>query len=66
MVFEKNELRVIVPLDPTKGEWYTKLKHDYYEDDDVEHIYTLTAQNEDWINPTADGRISWEKDSSYQ
>lgn len=66
MVFEKNELRVIVLLDPAEGARYTELNRDYYEDDEIEHIYKLTAWNEDWINTTMDGRINWEKEKSFQ
>ena len=66
MAFENNELRVIVSLDLTKGAQYTEPNHDYYEDENIEHIYKLTTWNEDWINPTVDQRISWEKDNSYQ
>ena len=36
MVFEKNELRVIVLLDPTEGVRYTEPVHDYYEYEDIE------------------------------
>ena len=52
MVFENEGTRVIVPLDPMEGEQYTEPVH---EEEDVDHIYKLTAQDEDWINPTADG-----------
>lgn len=64
MVFEKNGVRVVVPLDPYEGVWYTKLIHEDYENENIDHIYKLTAQNEDWINPTTNGIISWEKDNS--
>lgn len=66
MVFEKNEIWVIVPLDANEGSWYIEPNRDYYEDIDIEHIYKLTASNEDSINPLTDGRINWEKDNSYQ
>lgn len=33
------------------------------DEEDVDHIYKLTMQDEDWINPTADGVLCWEKDS---
>ena len=31
--------------------------------EDVDHIYKLTARDEDWINPMMDGVICREKDS---
>lgn len=66
MVFEKNELRVIFRFDLCEGAQYTEPNHDYYEDDEIDHIYKLIAWNEDWINPNVDGRISWEKENAYQ
>lgn len=63
MVFENNETMVVVPLDPAEGERYTKLVH---TEEDVEHIYKLTTRDEDWINPTPYGWISWDRDSSCQ
>lgn len=38
--------------------------HDYEEDDDLDQIYKITTYDEDWINSTRDGRITWDKDSS--
>ena len=52
MVFENEGTRVIVPLDPAEGERYTEPMR---EEEDVDHIYKLTARDEDWINPTVDG-----------
>ena len=64
MVFESNGIRVVVPLDRIEGARYTESVHDKYVDEDIDHVYKLTVANEDWINPTAYGRISWEKYSS--
>lgn len=61
MIFEKKSLHVVVPLDPTEGARYTEPVHD----DELDFIYHITAQDQDQVNPTADGRISWEHDSSY-
>ena len=33
-------------------------------DDDLDCIYKITVQEQDWVNPTANGRISWECESS--
>ena len=62
--FEKKELLVIVLLDPTKGSRYTKPVHYYEEEDDLDQIYKITGCNEYWMNPTANGRIKWDRDSS--
>ena len=60
MVFENEGMRVIVPLDPEEGERYTEW---VCEEEDVDHIYKLTARDEDCINPTTDGVLFWEKDN---
>ena len=61
MIFENNGTWVIVPLDLTEGEINIEPIH---KGDDVDHIYKLTTWDEDWINPTADEMLNWEKDSS--
>ena len=42
MVFENNGTRVIVPLDPMEGEWYTKLVR---EEDEVDQIFKLDRKS---------------------
>lgn len=64
MKFERKELRVIIPLDPTEGVRYNEPVHDY-EEDDLDQIYKITVQNEEWINPTVDGWMTFDRDSSY-
>lgn len=65
MTFEKKSLCIVVPLDPAEGTRYTELVHNDDSDDNLDCIYKITAQGEDWVNPTADGRISWECQSSF-
>ena len=60
MVFESEGTRVIVPLDPAEGTRYTKHVHTKEE---LDHIYKITAQDEDRVNPTDEGMLYWEKDS---
>ena len=55
-----------VPLDPAEGAWYTERKRDDYDDEEIVHIYKLAMWDEDWINPTVDREIIWEKDSLFQ
>ena len=58
MIFEGKELRVIVPLDPSQGARYTEPLRN--EDQDVlEHIYNITAKEEDYIDPSAEGIMDW-------
>ena len=47
MTFDKKSLRIVVPLDPAKGTWYTKLLRDDDSDDDLDCIYKIIAQGED-------------------
>ena len=53
---------MIVRLDLVEGEKYTEPVH---KEQDVDHIYKLTVWDEDWINPTADGVLCWEKDNEF-
>lgn len=46
---------MIVPLDLAEGARYTKPVCDDSDGEDIDHIYKLTAQEEDWINPTMGG-----------
>ena len=64
MIFEKNCTRFFVPLDPSEGASYIEPVQHEYRDAKIDKIYKLTAQDEYWINPTVDGRIYWERDSS--
>ena len=55
MSFERKLLHVVVPLDPAKGIRYTKLVRNNEEsDDDLDHIYKITARYQGWANPTTD------------
>lgn len=65
MMFEKKSLRVVVPLDPVEGEYYTEPVRDEESDDELDCIYQIIAQDQDRMHPTYDGRISWECDSTY-
>ena len=51
---------VVVPLDPAEGTWYTEHVHTKEE---LDHIYKITAQDEDRVNPMDEGMLYWEKDS---
>lgn len=56
---------MVVSIDPVEGAWYTEPMHNDDSDDDLDCIYKLATQGEDWVNPTTDGRIFWEHESSY-
>ena len=63
MTFEGKGLSVIVPLDPSQGERYIYPVKD--EDRDIiDHIYNITAKEENYVNPTPEGIMDWKCDSS--
>lgn len=64
MIFEKKSLQVVVPLDLIEGSCYTEPMRDYNSDDDLDYIYKITTCEQDWVNPIADGQISWEHESA--
>ena len=65
MLFEMKSLCVVVPLEPVEGSHYTKPVHNYEDnDDDLDQIYKITTWDQDWVNPTTDGWISWDRESS--
>ena len=53
-------MRVILPLDPSQGERYTEPLQ-ATDQDDLEHIYNITAKEEDDEGSPAEG---WESSSS--
>ena len=64
MTFEGKGLRVIIPLEPSQGERHTEPLRN--QDQDVlDHIYNITMKEEDYVDPTAEGIMDWQCDSSY-
>jgi hypothetical protein len=64
MIFESGEYKVISPLDPSEGERYVEPVTENMLTEDVNQLYRTTAHEEDYINPTADGILSWRSYSS--
>ena len=65
MLFERKSLHIVIPLDPAEGSHYIEPVRNYEEsDDDLDQIYKIIAWDKDWINPTIDGRIAWDRESS--
>ena len=44
--------------------YYIELLRDEYWKAYVDKIYQITYKEEDWINTTMEGKLSWEEDSS--
>jgi hypothetical protein len=59
MTFERDGLRVIAPMDPDEGQRYTEPIREEYRAYELENIYKLTTRQQDYINPTTDGNLSW-------
>jgi hypothetical protein len=59
MIFELGEYRVIVPLDPLEGGRYVEPTIDNILTEYVNQLDKTTAHEEDYINPTRDGMLSW-------
>jgi len=60
LIFEKNSLCIVIPLDPSEGVRYTKPVHDNGSDDEMDCIYKIIMHDQDWVNLIANGRISRE------
>ena len=57
--FEDDEMRVFAPLNPLEGHRYVEPVFNKGQGDHLDNIYNVTALKEDYINPTADGNLSW-------
>jgi hypothetical protein len=64
MTFEGDGLRVIAPLDPDEGPRYIEPIREEDRAYELENIYKLTARQQDYINPTTDGNLSWRSEST--
>ena len=62
--FEDDEMRVVAPLDPLEGPRYVEPVFNGGCGDHLKTIYNITTLQEDYINPTADGNLSWRCESS--
>ena len=52
-------------LGPTEGVRYTKPVKEEYCVADIDNVYQLPTKKHDFANPTAEGILSWDHDSSY-
>jgi hypothetical protein len=64
MNFERYGLRVIAPLHPDEGQRYTEPIIEEYYTYKPKNIYKLTAKQQDYINPTTNGNLSWKSESA--
>ena len=59
MIFDSRNFRVVAPLDPSDCETYVEPLPDSVLEDDVNQLYRTTTREEDYVNPTTDGVLSW-------
>jgi hypothetical protein len=57
MTFESRDYRVIAPLDPSEGERF--VEPTCLDLEEINQLYRTTTREEDYVNPTADGVLSW-------
>ena len=59
MTFEDKQIRVIALLDPFQGPRYIERIRSEEEVRNMESFYQMTGNQSDYINPIAEGNISW-------
>ena len=57
--FEDDEMRVVAPIDPLEGQRYVESMFNEGQGDQLDNFYNVGSLREDYINPTADGNLSW-------
>jgi hypothetical protein len=57
MTFDSGEYLVIAPLYPYEAKIF--LEPTCLDLEEINQLYRTTARTEDYINPTADGVLSW-------
>jgi hypothetical protein len=57
MTFEYGEYRVVTILDPSKGERF--VEPTCLDIEEIVQLYRTTMRDEDYVNPTTDGVLSW-------
>jgi hypothetical protein len=63
--FDIDTLCVVVSLDPYEGDKYTELVNEDMESSIIENIYNVTRHKEDYVNPIANGELSWRSVHSH-
>jgi hypothetical protein len=64
MNFERDGLRFITPLYPDEGQGYIEPIREEDHAYALEKIYKLISRQQDYINPTVDGNLSWRSDNA--
>jgi len=59
MTFEVGDLKFPMPLDPTEGRIYVEPTRGGFSPKEIDNLYNVTTEKEDYVNPTIDGALSW-------
>jgi hypothetical protein len=62
MIFESSEYRVIAPFDPSEGERF--VEPTCLDLEEINQLYRTTTQEEDYVNPNANGVFIWRRITS--
>jgi hypothetical protein len=61
IIFEIGYLKFTTPLDPSEGKRYIEPTRG----NNIEKLYNMIAQMEDYFKPTVDGALSWRSISLF-
>ena len=62
--FEDSEIRVVAPIDLHEGQRYGQPVHSEGRGNYLDQLYNIMSSKEYYINPTIDGKLSWQSVSS--
>ena len=51
---------MVAPIDPLEGQRYLEPVSSEGKGDYLDHIYNIMSSRDDYINPTTDGKLSWQ------
>ena len=57
-------MRVVVPIDPLKWKIYVEPVNSEGQGNYLDQLYNIISSGDDYINPTTDGKLSWQSVSS--
>jgi hypothetical protein len=57
MAFKSRDYRVITPLDPSEGERF--VEPTCLDLEEINQLYRTTTREDDYVNSSADGVLSW-------
>jgi hypothetical protein len=66
MSFETDTPRVVTPIEPYENDNYNDPVDEDVQSSDIENIYKVTGHWEGYINPIANGELSWRSVKSYE